>query len=784
MKKTSPFLSNAILLSFLLLCTTMMAQKHGPNSEEDFGNDFNFQQTALDSLLLWQEQVVLHTNKELVLPKDFIFFKAYVLTGPKHVRVSSSAVLKVELLDAKGNLVKSQYHKIEEGTSNGSFEIPKKLREGDYYFRAYTRWMLNYGPDYFATKKVRIGSLRDQVKTTLIVDEKALIFPEGGNLVSGLNNRVAVKLDDFDHRDLPVVNSNNEEVAFVKHYGNGLGTFLIKPKKGEQYAIKISENQKIPLPELQDMGYTIQMNNLNSESLLVRIEASSELKGESLVLKGKAGGVSYFEKNVDFNDRNVLEITIPKENIPKGIGYLQLEDEFGQIWAKRPLYHEGKELQIRLEGTSQEGEKSILEVKVTDTEGNPVLTELSVALGAQRRIDKGNKGISSSGMSLRNQRYLNDLLVLTGQSSKLFVGNVTNELPSEIRYDFQNGLDFYGQAYDLDKSLLMNSKIQVLILTEDEAIAQEVETNSEGLFKLSGLSIDGEVKIVFRTVGEESKTKLVQVIPFEYETPPLFKSNRENVITRVDNRKAKQSNQRKKAVDFLSGDKTEDELIALDGVTLIEKKGYQKLTPSIYNLEPSRVMFQDYEKPKTIPQLFLGIAGVYVTGLGDLNPEVTLLQAAGVGPVLWVLDGMPLIQPTSLVDIINLVNYRDVERIEIFYGAKAAIYGTRAAGGAIIIYTRNGSDENHIARKLAQLSYEGYHNSMDFEAYEQTVPKKILKAEGIPTTVYWNPVLKTDENGKAFIQFDTPKDIDTYYLDVRGITEDGKRGAVKTVWSF
>ena len=89
-------------------------------------------QKTIDSLVLWKEQVALHLNKDVVMPRDILFFKAYMLTGPKHLRVSGSSVLKVELLDEKGELVKSQNHIIEKGTSIGSFEIPKKTAAGNY----------------------------------------------------------------------------------------------------------------------------------------------------------------------------------------------------------------------------------------------------------------------------------------------------------------------------------------------------------------------------------------------------------------------------------------------------------------------------------------------------------------------------------------------------------------------------------------------------------------------------------------------------------------------------
>ena len=49
-------------------------------------------------------------------------------------------------------------HPIANGMAQGSFQIPKRTKKGDYIFRAYTRWMQNYGPEQFAVQSVRIGN--------------------------------------------------------------------------------------------------------------------------------------------------------------------------------------------------------------------------------------------------------------------------------------------------------------------------------------------------------------------------------------------------------------------------------------------------------------------------------------------------------------------------------------------------------------------------------------------------------------------------------------------------
>ncbi|MBT8285780.1 MAG: hypothetical protein HKO75_10435, partial [Flavobacteriaceae bacterium] len=116
------------------------SQAFGPNGFENSELDYysgaiEDQISVRDSLFFWQEKIRLHTDKSHFLPGEVLFFRADVFTGPDQLRVSASEVLKVEFLNEKGELLLSQYHKIENGISAGSMEIPKKINEGAYYLR-------------------------------------------------------------------------------------------------------------------------------------------------------------------------------------------------------------------------------------------------------------------------------------------------------------------------------------------------------------------------------------------------------------------------------------------------------------------------------------------------------------------------------------------------------------------------------------------------------------------------------------------------------------------------
>ena len=758
----------------------------GPYPIEWDSSKINFnvlspQLNQLDSLVVWQEQVLLHTDKVHVTPKDQLFFKAYVLTGPDQLRISGSDVLKVELLDEKGTLIKSQYHKIVDGTSVGSFQIPNRIKEGNYYLRTYTRWMLNYGPEQFTTKKIWISDSKEGDEFKAIKTRQISFFPEGGHLIAGVTQNIVVTFNESDVDNIPVVNGKGEVVAKVKNYGMGMGSFLLRPEKGESYSIIFDETSAIPLPEIKENGYSIQVNNLNHDKLPVRIEASSDLRSETIYLTGRANGVTWLKTKLNFEENSVIDIDIEKTKLPNGILNLQLEDEFDQVWAKRLLYIDSDLLNIKVEQLSEKEGNNMFRVKVTDQEGAPVQTELSIGILGKQVENHSFKGSMLSDVQNstdRKKSFRNDLLLLTGQWNDDSPGRGITELPNEIRYNFQNGLEFYGQAYDLNNTLLINTKIQMLISSDDDLLAEETMTNSEGLFKLAGLQIIGEVSIVFRTAGEATKTRLVKVIPFEYEIPPL---GEKLGVEEENNKKSKLIYPKIPWIDFLSGS-DKDKLITLEEVTLIGTKPIEKKSPSVYDIEPTRLIYQDKERPRPIPQLFLGIPGVQVTGLGGLNPSLSLPRSAGAGPVLWVVDGFPLMQDGGLIDVINLINYSDIERIEILLGPAASIYGARGSGGVIAIYTRSGSDIDFINRKEAQLSFAGFHESINFTEYQESILKKAKNKVDIPTTLYWNPFLMTDENGEAIIQFSTTVDYNEIEIRANAITEDGARGSLKTVY--
>lgn len=762
---------------FAVVSTYAQGNRTAPFNTEDLPTTFPQDDSVRDSLIQWQERVVLQLDRKVAAPREVLFFKAYVLTGPEQLRVSASGVLKIELLDGAGQLIKTQNHQLQMGASHGSIQLPRGMKKGRYFLRAYTQWMLNYGTERLALEEVRIGNSKARRHGEI------RFYPEGGDLVADLYNRLVITAEDISSSKFQIVDAQNQVVSNVKRYGSDTYSVLFTPKRGNRYFLKSMDGETYPLPLIKDIGCTLQANTIDEDYIDLRIQKSPELRGEKLFVRGQSQGRTHWQVEMDFKEGLESNVQVPKAGLPGGILLISVIDDRNHIWAERPVHLHKRDMEIEVDPLTDAttGKVTSFAIKVKSREGEPLPVELAVGIGATQ-VDLSENDVGShTGKGARQRHYMEDLLVLTDRVPGYSVSVPETDFPEHISYDFQEGLEFYGQAYDLNGKLVTDHILQVLITTEDDVIAREVRTDSNGMFKLTGLQLQGEATLVTRKVAEDSKLKLVRVRPYIQEVPPLKKSDRTGDMNPPRGEEVKSA--MPKAITHVPNSFSKEEgTIVLDGITLVEERTDRVSTPSVYGIEPTRKVVQDPKMPRTIPQLFLGIPGFNVTNLGGLNPNLVIPRSMGIGPILWVIDGFPLPQSSAkpsgqrtnpLREIMDLVTYVDIDRIEVLTGADAALYGSRASGGVILIYTRSGNMNDYYARKDGELTFSGYHESLDFDTYRNAPTNR--RRNQSPTW-YWNPSLRTDEKGEAVIQVDLPEQPGKIRFEATAMTPDGKKG--------
>ena len=248
-----------------------------------------------------QEKVYVHMDNTCYFQGDTIWFTAYTRQTNTNQPSVISDVLYVELLNNDGYLVERKLIEMKEGRGKGFFDLNNLIQySGFYELRAYTRWQLNWGEHehkhpssfgfMFRDKESEREFFRDYDKLysrvfpvydkpltpgdytrdmTLRVmrrefkndpDKRKLqlsLFPEVGNLVAGMENRVAFEATMTDGEQVEgILFIGNEQAKTVNR---GRGTFTFVPEKGyeREVVFKTSNGEKVSamLPKPEDVGF-------------------------------------------------------------------------------------------------------------------------------------------------------------------------------------------------------------------------------------------------------------------------------------------------------------------------------------------------------------------------------------------------------------------------------------------------------------------------------------------------------------------------------------------------
>lgn len=113
--------------------------------------------TALNSGKIQQEMVYLHLDNSSYYRGDRLYFAGYLVTSGKLRPSEMSRTVYVELLNPGGKVIDRCILRPEGGRFHGSLAVDEQpFYSGYYEVRAYTRYMLNFGPEALFSKVVPV----------------------------------------------------------------------------------------------------------------------------------------------------------------------------------------------------------------------------------------------------------------------------------------------------------------------------------------------------------------------------------------------------------------------------------------------------------------------------------------------------------------------------------------------------------------------------------------------------------------------------------------------------
>lgn len=104
------------------------------------------------------EKVHLHFDKPYYAVGDTLWFKSYL--HHNQVEYQPSKIIYVDIINGRDSLIQTLRIPLENGAGKGFFVLdPQFVKQDNYRFRAYSKWMMNFRMDDFYNKVIPVGDV-------------------------------------------------------------------------------------------------------------------------------------------------------------------------------------------------------------------------------------------------------------------------------------------------------------------------------------------------------------------------------------------------------------------------------------------------------------------------------------------------------------------------------------------------------------------------------------------------------------------------------------------------
>ncbi|MDR0937754.1 MAG: TonB-dependent receptor plug domain-containing protein [Mediterranea sp.] len=615
-------------------------------------------------------------------------------------------------------------------------------------------------------------------------------FPEGGALLAISHQTVAFKAVKADGSSLPIegdlLNAAGDTLAHFQSEHDGMGVFVImRPSPDETYSVAARSAdgiiRRFKLPKVEPKGISINVSYHRQEIRYEIQKTDSTPWPEPLFLAAHTRGKLSLLRPIG----STAPIGRLDENLfDPGITHFMLVDGQGKVLSERLLFvPDKKPLQWQVSTDKRHygrREKVELSLSVTDADGQPVEGDFSISVTDRQMVQpdsladnslsnllltsdlKGyieNPGFYFLDQSPRTLRCV-DYLMLTHGWRRYRVDNLVRPFPLDFTYYVERGQTISGHVKGLFGGNVKRGPIT--ILSPKRQIFETTNTDDKGDFLTNILFPDSTTFVV------QARTKKgFASVDIEMDESPLPPATHRGPFA------------------------DRSVLISNDYLAHAREKYYMEGGMRVYNLKEV-VVSGKRESPSQQSVYVQGSMNVYTVEGEELDrfsaqnafdvatrlPGVTVWNGNEIhvrnneSPALLVVDDITyednsLLRsiPTSQISSVNLIR-----------GADSAIFGLRGAGGAIVITLKRGAVMPAAPpRGITIYSPLGYCQPVEFfsPAYPYSEHRNWNRPD-TRTTIYWNPSVKLDAEGKATLSYYTPDSTAPEEVVIEGVTKDGK----------
>ncbi len=696
------------------------------------------------------------------------------------------------------------------------FEAPKK--EGDFSVKKMTRSISRYPGTRPNTKSGPNLSMR--------------FFPEGGSLIVGIPTKVAFEITGrsgmpIEASGIVVDESSGDTIAEIHTLHEGRGYFEITPEmQGDYKAILNSGNvkgeHKFKLPKVRESGVGLSVDNYsNPDSIFITIRPKKEsgaadVAGMALSSRGGLWSYSF----VSLNNERTLKLS--SRNMPSGVSIISIFGHDGQTLAERMIFVNNGGYG-KIEATLDKFEddpkgKLILDISATESNGNPAaMLPLSVS------VTDGDDAVDYQGALLSDLLLMSDIKGYVRNPMQYFRSDsdvcarnldllmmvsgwrcysweeMANVKPINLQYKPENAIDLEGQVVSFVRSHpKANVDVSVMIseVNAPDSLKQIfsdcLTTDSCGRFRIS-YDLNGKWSLIM-SVTENGKKKDHRVILDRLFSPAPRKYERAEMV--VDNYVDTNMIITTDIIDndtINNSDTSIDEYLASSAVKLneVEVKGKHNREAEIYKARSKALIYYDLQEEISdlidrgeivSKDLFEVLKSINPNFHKRYNGSIEKLMYKNKSP-LFVID----YERTTEKDALNYT-YLYPESIKSIYITEDA--GTMLRYADPIKYNLFNIDQKYgcavlietfperrspVSRGTRYQTIEGYTVPDEFYNIDNDA---LLENPDLRRTLYWNPAVITDSEGKVGIDFFNNSSCRNIRISIEGIDSNG------TIYSY
>lgn len=313
-----------------------------------------------------RQEAVTHFHKAYYFPGETIFFKSYVFDGLK--LATKQRGFSVGIYDAEGKLIQNKLYPLVSGTGTGDFQLPDTMKAGNLSFCVF-----DGSERTIDRRKIHILNRNGVSLVNCATQVTPVFYAEGGNMIAGLSNMVIVKTFDKNGLPIPLLGAIKEtgSMALIDSFytdNSGIGRLNFFPVKGKSYVVEWKdvdgkkyskdflpyldngilmhveagakelflnimnntgnkEKLTIQIIQLTDSAETMEMVAEVDKQVIIKTELNKIPKGLCKILLIGENNKTLQQRIVNNPVEDEIELTVIKKDFsPKGLNYYRIKN--------------------------------------------------------------------------------------------------------------------------------------------------------------------------------------------------------------------------------------------------------------------------------------------------------------------------------------------------------------------------------------------------------------------------------------------------------------------------